>query len=251
MSDIRQGSLDPSADQEKGSIFKVTPRGKSLCPKYETTRLINQVLSHFKTTRGKVVKMEYLRAHIIRLFRKAIRRQIKGKTTFKNFLKRKQSQPAQFHQSVSAIKECIHSNLSFFQPISLPRNGPASDGKLSKQTKKEKTFKTYNNAFVKNFFNREEIRKCFFYFIQLIYTGNDLEGLQEVLKIKCCSGNHQDACTRAWYQLKSILQFDLFNNIGLESWKPALEDSLLLDSTVNSLDQLLDLNEFDFLDEKF
>lgn len=245
------GNQDHPGRLKQPGIFEVKLRGKSLCPKYESTRQINRILSVFKTPRGAMVKKEYLRAHIIRMFRKMIRRYIKGKSIRVKRLKGSQSFSIQYELVESAIKDRITSNLPIFQPISLPQNGPMSDGKLSKTTKKEKVFKSYNNQYVKNFFIREEIKECFFYFIQLIYIGSNFEELEDRLKIKCCSGDHQESCYSAWIRIKNVLLFDLFHNLRIEPWKPSIEDFLLIETDFSSSEKSLESLDLDYFEDPF
>ena len=158
-----------------------------------------------------------------------IRKLIQGKGNRASNTHENNSFESRFDYLESCLKDRIYSNLSYFKEVSLPQNGPISDGSLSKSSQKSKNFKSYNNKFVKSFFENEQIKECYFYFILMTFLEVSFDKLERVLKIKCCSGDHTNLCEDHWKEIKEILLSEIFTNIGITPWTPSLDDSIILE----------------------
>ena len=250
MSEKNEDFLDVDFGGPEPFVFEVRRKGKSICSKYDSSRKINRVLANFKTKRGSMVKKEYLRVYIIRSFRKMIRKLVQGERIRASMEHESKVFESKYEYLESCIKDRIYSNLSYFKQISLPQNGPISDGNLSKSTQKSRNFRSYNNKFVKNFFEKVEIKECYFYFILYTFLESSFENLERTLKIKCCLGDHSNHCEDRWKEIKDILLSEIFINIGITPWTPSLEDGIILELYSNKKNNFVE-ETVQFGDSKF
>jgi hypothetical protein len=214
--------------QEMEEFDKVKLEDQKNDPKRKRiiTKQINQALVLFKTSNGKLVKKEYLRVAIIRKFKKLVKKVLSGNYYKLKLYQGMRSSEVKTNKLLLELVEMIKSSLNVLECLTSPDNTPTQDFTILKK-KTQNQFKTYNNKYLLTFFNHEETRKCFYYFVNYLFADLSVVNLSKALKIKCCdSTNHCEECFLNWKKLQQILLYDIFENIGLRPWRPTIVDDL-------------------------
>ena len=200
------------------------------------TKQINEALMLFKTSNERRLKKEYLRVGVLRKFKKLLKKISSGNYNKFTLHKGIKSKEVKTNKNFLELVEMIKCSLNVFESLIVPDNTPAQD--FAVLPKKDQTkFKTYGNKYLKNFFGCEETKKCYHYFINLIFADSSLTTLCKILSIKCCeSANHTDDCYFKWNKLQNILLFDIFYDIGIQPWKPSIDEDLKPRSFANHYD---------------
>lgn len=190
------------------------------------TKQINEALELFKTSNERKLKKEYLRVAVLRRFKKLLKKISSGNYYKYKLHKGTKSGEVKTNKNFLELVEMIKCSLNVFESLIVPDNTPVQDFAVL-QKKDQIKFKTYNNKYLKSFFGCEETKRCYHYFINLIFADSSLSTLCKILNIKCCSSvNHTDDCYIKWNKLQNILLFDIFVDIGIKPWKPSIDDDL-------------------------
>lgn len=175
----------------------------------------NYVLNKFRQANSrKVLKKEYLRVQLIRAFKRALRQISQGKKLpIKSKLHSFDPRNQQALKIWNILKDFYDRNKEL-QSICLTINGPKTDGKSMPKT--INTQKSFNLKFCQNFFSLEIVRKCFSYYVELIFLPFEPKALCKKFNFLCCDEKHHSIdCLYKWDIMKKyldvlfIVEFDL------------------------------------------
>lgn len=120
---------------------------------------------------------------------------------------------------------CIQSNNIENEIVKLFKSGEGSLSKISKEIKKPKSdisklgkseaeclFSSYSNEYLKYFYEKESIRKLFYYVIELLKLILAEFGTIETFNFMCCKKDeHDEKCKSLWENLLKYLSDDYLN----------------------------------------
>ncbi|OMJ66836.1 hypothetical protein SteCoe_36178 [Stentor coeruleus] len=176
----------------------------------------NYVLNKFRHANSrKVLKKEFLRAQLIRAFKRALRQISQGKKLpIKSKLHSFDSKNQQALRIWNILKDFYYQNEEL-QSICLTTNGPKTDGKS--KPKPENIEKSFNSKFCQKFFSQEIVRKCFSYYLELIFLPFEPKVLCKKFNFLCCDEKHHSIdCLYKWDIMKKYLDVLFIIELGLE-----------------------------------
>ncbi|OMJ87632.1 hypothetical protein SteCoe_10639 [Stentor coeruleus] len=175
--------------------------------KLEFSKIIRETLVLFRTKSKKYLKKEYVRTHIIRLFKKTVREILSPKKSSKNPLKQLKNLSSsqakayeKFSTYIKDFKESIENHVA-------TEAGPCTDGKKKRPAINSSIARSYNDNHIKEYFSKRIVRESFSYFIDYVFAKEDSSNLVNNLKYLCClEPEHSDKCTSNWLRLKEFYQ---------------------------------------------
>lgn len=166
------------------------------------------ILLLFYTKNKLTVKKENIRVQIIR----ALKRSIRGKSGKLYCISLSDNKANAIWKS---LRNFVCNN-NILDERSLTENGPKTDGKFNK--KKERLHKSYNKDFCTYFFQPDEIKLYYSYFIELIFSNFTAQALSKKFGITCCSifgAKHTSSCILKWLSLKNYLSNTFIKDLSL------------------------------------
>ncbi|OMJ74221.1 hypothetical protein SteCoe_26911 [Stentor coeruleus] len=78
-------------------------------------------------------------------------------------------------------------------------------------------YKSFNNAFCKEFFSEEIMRKAFNQIIELFYCNFSPARCCSRFNFYCCSGTHIEECEDKWLRLKNYFSTNYFKDLDIQT----------------------------------
>lgn len=189
-----------------------------------------EILDEFNSGPQKKPKKEFFNAFIIRAIKRALRAVISGKTPKTTCIAVDIKNGIQ-SEIWSKIQEIYRKNPELIVNKSKTDDGPLTDGRSKRNTKSE-GYKSFNNAFCKEFFSNNLMREAFNYIIELIYCQYSPARCCEKFKFNCCHmrNAHCVECDGKWMKLKEYFSQCYFRDLDVEDGRPMINtDDLEID----------------------
>ena len=163
-----------------------------------------KMLSQFTTGKdGAAPKKEYFRIAHIRSFNKSLR-QIRTRKWPKRGLHALDS-------SSELARQNWRQYYFAFKAVSPQCNFGSNPALLSERS--------FNNRYCMKLFSSESVRKLYFAFTELVYSGTDTEGLCEKLRMRCCVGRgHVGECREKWREARRYAQYGMLTELDISPW---------------------------------
>lgn len=197
------------------------------------------ILKNFCTNLSKnpkCPKKEYLRCKLIRGHKRAIRQIKKGiipKTTLHKFDLNNRKSLRIWNEMIKIFEN----HTQIFLEISKTESGPNTDGKAKRKSSSTKIEKSFNSAFCKKYFLHEEVRRSYFFYVQLLFVEFDIMTLISKFQFRCCREDvHSVNCIQNWIGLKNYITEEMIVELELIPF--------ILDYYPVSLPSFIDLLEF-------
>ncbi|OMJ93654.1 hypothetical protein SteCoe_3353 [Stentor coeruleus] len=184
--------------------------------KPESLKTIREILALFRTKSKKLLKKEYVRTHIIRLFKKAVREVFSSKKLSKKTLKQFESLSPSQIKAYERFTTFIKDYKENLENLVSTEAGPITDGKSKRVTLVKTIAKSFNDNFIKEYFSKSIVRDSFSYFIDYIFAKEDSSELVNSLKYFCCFElEHDEKCTSKWLRLKEFYQVIMIEELNI------------------------------------
>lgn len=131
----------------------------------------NSILKMFTRSyqhRRKPLKKEYIRVKLIRGLKKILRQLAKKEVPTRGLTGVSNSVGTDYYKDLS---ECFEKNFDIFKAVSRTEQGPLTDGKQKRRDFSHE--KSYNNSFVKEFFQPLPIREALYHFVDIIFSDKN------------------------------------------------------------------------------
>lgn len=179
--------------------------------------LFTLILETFNTgTSFKNPKKEFINAFIIRAIKRVFRSIAKGQIPLKTCIAidvRDNNEMIIWEN----LQRIFRYDIDFILKEMKPEVGPETDGK-SKRKDKEAGYKSFNNAFCKSFFSKEQMRKALSEIISLFYCNFSAKRCCERFNFYCCKerDNHNDECDEKWARLRDYFSINYFKDLDID-----------------------------------
>lgn len=187
-----------------------------------------EILDEFNTGPQKKPKKEFFNAFIIRAIKRALRAVISGKTPKTTCIAVDIKNNAE-SKLWSKIQEIYRKDPGSITSKSKTDDGPLTDGKSKRKTHAE-GYRSFNNAFCKEFFRNNLMRDAFNYIIELIYCDYTPTRCCEKFKFNCCNmrNNHCNECDEKWFRLREYFRLAYFRDLDVEDERiePSIGDHM-------------------------
>lgn len=251
MDQQRKLSLD---ETEPGICYLVCPINHNLrkpISKSEFSKIIREILILFRTKTKKCLKKEYVRTHIIRLFKKAVREVLSSKKPSKKAQKLLENFSPIQAKAYERFSTHTKENKENLENSSSTEAGPITDGKSKRENPSDSIARSFNDNYIKEYFSKRIVRDSFYYFIDFIFAKEDSSNLVASLKYSCCSEpEHSHKCTTNWLRLKEFYQvimieeLNIFDNIhSCDSCYESEYQNIFFDSSYQEDKEICDIGD--------
>ncbi|OMJ66735.1 hypothetical protein SteCoe_36329 [Stentor coeruleus] len=174
------------------------------------------ILDEFNTGPQRKPKKEFFNAFIIRAIKRAFRAVISGKTPRTTCIAIDIKNATECNLW-SKIQEIYRKNPNLVDVKSKTVDGPLTDGK-SKRDVQSEGYRSFNNAFCKEFFKNSLMRKAFHFIIELIYCEYSPKRCCERFKFNCCNMRdpHCFECDEKWSKLREYFRNSYFKDLDVD-----------------------------------
>lgn len=178
---------------------------------------IRSLLESFSYKSSNTLKKEYVRVHIIRKYKKALRACLTTDQSILSQQKKVEKMPVLIRPYWDSFYKLVKTHKTILQPASSTENGPATDGKSKRGKINQHVPKSFNGAYCKNFFSCRVIQEAFTFFIDFVFANCDPERLCGFFKYFCCKESlHNEMCTSNWLNLKEFFQINMFEDLEIQ-----------------------------------
>lgn len=190
--------------------LKKSARGRRTRP---DTILLNRFRNINKA--GRSPKKEYLRIHLIRGLKRAIRQILEKQRSFSP-LNRVDKGDEEAVQHWSLFKAAVKQNKATLKAVSAPTLDTLSKRPRStKYAEPEDTYNCYNNAFCKSFLSNSVIRKVFELYLNVVFADMDEKVLSQRFGFEARAESEEER-GEDWQKLREFLYGDMLTELKIE-----------------------------------
>ena len=175
------------------------------------------ILEKFYTKNSRNPKKEFFNTYVIRSIKRIFRNISQNATPRRTCVAISDANPTQ-SACWEKFKTMFKKKPEFYIKISLTTNAPLTDGRSRRKEKNtNRTAKSHNNTFCRNFFIEKKMQKSFFILLDLLFSENELTCFNSRFKFMCCAHNmHNEDCYEKWDQLKVYLYNKYFDDLEIK-----------------------------------
>ena len=175
------------------------------------------ILEKFFTKNSRNPKKEFFNTYVIRSIKRIFRNISQDTIPRRTCVAISNENPIQT-ECWEKFKKMFKKKPDFYSKISLTINAPLTDGKSKrKERNTNRTAKSHNNTFCRNFFIEKKMQKSFFILLDLLFSENELTCFNSRFKFMCCAHDmHDKECFEKWNELKVYLYSKYFDDLEIE-----------------------------------
>ena len=185
-------------------------------PRGRRTRQDTLLLQRFRNINkaGRSPKKEYLRIHLIRGLKRAIRQILEKQRSFSPLNRvDKSDEVALQHWNLFAA--AVKQNKATLKAISAPKLDTLSKTSSTKYAEPEDTYNCYNNAFCRSFLSHSATRKVFGLYLNVVFTDMDEKVLSKRFGFEARAETAEER-GEDWKKLKQFLYGDMLEELKIE-----------------------------------